>query len=266
MKRPLSVAAFAFSVIIPVALTQTSAPVPAVAPRPADKSESACSLSVNGAGETLIEPGMTVVFDAHLFVAAVDKAATPTVAITDSNDVVQRWPLKVIVVTQPDADPMRRLRWTLDADSTRTLASGKYLATIALTQGGQTLVASAPAVVNVVPAGSEKLNTDERSRVRLRYAASIGDAKGVEETARAWLAGNPRSVEALVALADVSAEAGQLETALDYVQRALGLVVANRASKPPRGLLRRQAAIASAILEKSPPKSTAPVPAPKKAP
>ena len=157
MKRILPLATFVASLFLPTAVAQTSAP---------SEMESDCSISVNGTEESFIEPGLPAVFDAYLFVHATDKAATPILKITDANHAVQHWPLKSMEVAQRADDEMRVLKWTLDLDSTKSLGGGKYFVTIALIKGEQTLVESAPAVVNVVPEGSENLSEDEGVRIR----------------------------------------------------------------------------------------------------
>lgn len=211
-----------------------------------------CSVAVNGAGQTDIEPGLPVVIEAFTIVPGGDASVTPTVEVHSSGK-LQTWPLERVALPESDTGDERQLIWMMKPEATRQLPSGEYSVAVTLKEKDQTLIQSAPAVIRISPSGAGKVGDEARFRIRLRYELVGGNSHEAANIATAWLAKQPRSIEALLALGDLAAGSGALEPALQFYRRALERwgETAESAVEPPVAILARQSAVLRAIAGES---------------
>jgi hypothetical protein len=225
-----------------------------------DETEADCSVSVNGSGETDIEPGWPVVVEAVLILPDTGESMSPRIRITSASGAAQDWPLKAVESPAGLPSDERVLLWVLEPQSTARLAPGEYSVTISLMNGEKLSGECAPAVVRVSPVAAGKVGDDERFGIRLRYEAARGNLDEAAKIAAQWLEKQPQSIEAMIALGDLAAESGDLAKALGFYQRALDHWRPPEEStiEPPLGLLARRSAIQREMLKAVADPATAP--------
>ncbi|MBI5085843.1 MAG: hypothetical protein HZB13_14745 [Acidobacteria bacterium] len=215
------------------------------------------SVSVNGASDTRLSPGWSLIVEATLraenanqrvTVAPSDWAQALTISIYAEDGtpapVTLQWTAAPPASAELSSPAELNILLTLSPDTTQALAAGNYALQARLDASSSAAGAwtgsaeSATAILTVAPPPEEPTPAELLAKLLLdaRYTELTGDSAGAVAILNSWLEQQPDSIPALTLKAEILQAAGSLDEAVATVESAIRAVrnSAPAGSHPPR--------------------------------